>query len=143
MIDPDINQVMAGIAPSQTNYTPSDARAPGAAGDPEPESPDSIFRSIDAARRPSDFAMKNALLPATQVNPDEAARAKTLGAQIGVAPDVVMRNGPEAKRRAFMQDINRRRLAERDPKLAEFLSRPDNAMIAHDDIDALEATKVV
>jgi hypothetical protein len=88
-----------------------------------------------------DTATKASLMAARGVNPDQAARARKIGVQTGVGADIAMRNLNEIERRAFMQEVDAMKIAERDPALARFLQNRDNAMVAHDDIKALHQTQ--
>jgi hypothetical protein len=155
VIDEDINERMARFAPSQNiaDQQLEPAQLDAIAALPQVQSPATLVGSdedglsaaqiamINAMPAAGDTATKASLMAARGVNPDQAARARKIGAQTGVGADIAMRNLNEIERRAFMQEVDAMKIAERDPALARFLQNRDNAMVAHDDIKALHQTQ--
>lgn len=66
-------------------------------------------------------------------NPDQVARAQSLGKMAGLPRDVVQRNLPEVERSLRMQDVTSK--LNETPTLAQWLSEQENAAIAHDNIE--------
>ena len=128
----DINERMAELAPSQNI---------GASEQPPATDP---MAQVQRATMPFDLAdvmMKTSLMSARTVDPDQAAKARRAGSQIGVGTDIALRNPDEVQRRAYMDGVSRMEIAQRDPRLAEFLRDRDNAMLAQDDLENLRETK--
>lgn len=74
---------------------------------------------------------------ALSVNPDAAAEAKKLANQTGLAPDVVVRNLDEVRRKEQARMLDLARMAEASPVLARQLADHEFTKQAHDDIGAL------
>lgn len=70
-------------------------------------------------------------------NPDEQANIQRLAELTGIPPDMVSRNRPEVERKAKLAAVDYDALINRSPVTNRFLTDPDNASVAHDDIDAL------
>ena len=144
MIEPDINERMARFAPSQNMGDPGDdaikravasmAKAPAR---PEVEQDEAIHSAVlqMASERRQDMAAS--LMAASQVNPDQAARASKLGEQFGVGQDIALRNMQELEREATVRDIQRMDLMRNDPVLARYLSDRAFASEAQDDVGML------
>lgn len=66
-------------------------------------------------------------------NPDQVARAQSLGKMAGLPRDVVQRNLPEVERTLRMQDVTSK--IDETPTLARWLSEQENAAIAHDNVE--------
>ncbi|MFZ5699673.1 MAG: hypothetical protein ACOY9J_13350 [Pseudomonadota bacterium] len=72
-------------------------------------------------------------LSALSRNPEQSAKARTLGQRYGLPPSVIERNLPELEKRA-LQDTNSAVL-QRSPKLSRFIGAdPDRAAVAVDDL---------
>ena len=144
MIEPDINERMARFAPSQNMGDPGDdaveravAGMAGMPARPQFEQDDAIDSAVlqIAGERKQDMAAS--LMAASQVNPDQAARASRLGEQFGVGQDIALRNMQELEREAAVRDIQRRDLMRNDPVLARYLSDRAFASEAQDDVGML------
>ena len=151
MIEPNTEERMAALAPSQ-NVGQAGATRPGMATIgviPDQNAAPAIGSDLNdeqrkllaAFPRVSDTSTKTSLLAARAVNPDEAARARNIGSQIGVGTDIALRNMSEVERVAYMQQVDRMQLMARDPALAKFLQDRDNALLAQDDLETLHQTK--
>lgn len=68
-------------------------------------------------------------------NPDQHAKALGLAKREGLPTEVVARNLPEVEKRAKLNEYDG--LLGNAPKTAAFVADPDNAKIAHDDLDSL------
>lgn len=144
MIEPDINERMARFAPSQNMGDPGDdaveRAVAGMAGMParpqfeQDEAIDSAVLQIAGERRQD---MAASLMAASQVNPDQAARASRLGDQFGVGQDIALRNMQELERESTVRDIQRMDLMRNDPVLARYLSDRAFASEAQDDVGIL------
>jgi len=99
-----------------------------------PEMPDPIAMEIAADRR---AALNSTVLKATQINPDQAARAEMLGRSIGIPQGIALADMQRAEQRQYLNDLNTKDLARRNPTLANFLENEQFAQQAHDDIGVL------
>jgi hypothetical protein len=144
MIEPDINERMARFAPSQNMGDPGDdaieravAGMAGVPARPQFEQDADIDAAVlqIAGERRQDMAAS--LMAASQVNPDQAARASKLGEQFGVGQDIALRNMQELEREATVRDIQRMDLMRNDPVLARYLSDRAFASEAQDDVGVL------
>ena len=144
MIEPDINERMARFAPSQNMGDPGDDAIKRAVASmakvptrPEVEQDDAIHSAVlqMASERKQDMAAS--LMAASQVNPDQAARASRLGEQFGVGQDIALRNMQELERESAVRDIQRMDLMRNDPVLARYLSDRAFASEAQDDVGML------
>lgn len=87
---------------------------------------------IDAPDAPPVHVMAVSL-SALSRNPEQSAKARTLGQRYGLPPSVIERNLPELEKRA-LQDTNSAVL-QRSPKLSRFIGAdPDRAAVAVDDL---------
>ena len=90
-------------------------------------------RDADASKR---SAFDSSMFVGSKSNPDEAARAEDMASKTGIPADVVSRNMPKVNelvaRRPTYSDV-----MKKSPALAEWISDPKNAAVAHDDIDIL------
>ncbi len=140
MIEGDIEERMAGFAPSQRTG-PSDLareimsqQVAGPSMEPTVPEPSPLAREIMS--RDNDSLMSS-LMGAVDVNPDEAAKASRIGLQLGVGQDIALRNMPEMDHRAKMMQLRQMQLQQRDPILAEFMSDQAFARMAYDDLPNL------
>ena len=140
MIEGDIEERMAGFAPSQRTG-PSDLareimsqQVAGPSMEPTVPEPSPLAREIMS--RDNDSLMSS-LMGAVDVNPDEAAKASRIGSQLGVGQDIALRNMPEMEHRARMMQLRQMQLQQRDPILAEFMSDQAFARMAYDDLPNL------
>ena len=140
MIEGDIEERMAGFAPSQRTG-PSDLareimsqQVAGPSMEPTVPEPSPLAREIMS--RDND-ALMSSLMGAVDVNPDEAAKASRIGSQLGVGQDIALRNMPEMEHRARMMQLRQMQLQQRDPILAEFMSDQAFARMAYDDLPNL------
>jgi len=74
---------------------------------------------------------------AAKLNPDKEAQSVKLARERGLPSDVVSRNYDEVKRNSVLEQFQKMGLADSSPKTNEWISEPDNAKIAYDDIDSL------
>lgn len=87
---------------------------------------------IDAPDTPPVHVMAVSL-SALSRNPEQSAKARSLGQRYGLPPSVLERNLPELEKRA-LQDTNSAVL-QRSPKLSRFIGAdPDRAAVAVDDL---------
>ena len=70
-------------------------------------------------------------------NPDEAAKAQSVGIQVGVGQDLAMRNMAEVKKSADQKQFESYDLMGSNPVLARQMMNRDFASVAHDDIPQL------
>lgn len=78
-----------------------------------------------------------ALRYVADTNPDEQANIQRLAELTGLAPEMVARNRPEVERKAKLDAVDYDALLDRAPVTNKFLTDPNNAGVAHDDIDGL------
>lgn len=80
---------------------------------------------------------RTALSYVADTNPDEQANIQRLAELTGLPPEMVSRNRPEIERKAKLDAVDYDALLSRAPVTNKFLTDPNNAGVAHDDIDAL------
>ena len=77
--------------------------------------------------------LRRSLLGAMDTNPEEAARATHLSRQVGAPYEAVQANLPQVERVARLDEYER--MLAGAPKLEAFMRNPQNAQIAHDDVE--------
>lgn len=83
----------------------------------------------DTTRRSLSFGMKQ--------NPDEYAGAVKLGKETGTSTDFALKHKKDLELKNRMQVFPMGSLVRDTPRTAEFLSNPENAAIAHDDVESM------
>lgn len=96
---------------------------------------DPLDRAAAAVAQEQRTAVRTSLYGALMENPDMAARAQKLGRQTGIPSDVVGRNLPEVERSAKLDEFDR--VLQTSPMVAQWLADPNNAKVAHDDVENL------
>src|SRR5438876_3854558 len=86
---------------------------------------------------PSDTALRGSMLEASTTTPDHHAQVLKLSNQTLLPPEIVERNFDQIQQRAVVQANDYDRILKDTPKLGEWLSDPDNAKVARDDIPQL------
>jgi hypothetical protein len=101
-----------------------------------PASPDAdIDALIDQQDRDRELALRQSLAAGLLSNPDEFAKARALAGVTGLPTTTVASDLPAATRAAAMNELP---LAlSHTPVLRDWMSEPDNAAVAHDDIGIL------
>ncbi len=149
MIEQDINERMADLAPSQNvgadpmldrlkqergmevvpevGMMPTIELPPVGTEDPV----------LDAIKQTRQRELSSSVYGATKVNPDQAAVAQKIGRETGVSGEFVLRNLDELQRQARVREVERQNLWARNPTLAKELSDPDFAAVAQDDVGTL------
>lgn len=85
----------------------------------------------------SGVPMRAVVAASSTVNPDAEAKTQQLAQQAGMGVDLTRSNPQAAQQRAVAADLDRRELEIRNPILAQQLSNPSFAAVAHDDLDSL------
>lgn len=93
---------------------------------------DAIYDSVQERQK---TALRSSMLGARDSNPDEFAKARSLGQATGVPTDVAARNLPQVQRMADVNEYDA--LFDKSPALAGKLMKPDFAKLAHDDLEPL------
>lgn len=70
-------------------------------------------------------------------NPDVAAKALPLAQDNKIPLDMAVRNQPDLQKQKQFNDIPYEQLVKQYPQISKFMSDPENAAIAHDDVGAL------
>lgn len=131
-VTPPIDDVLAKASPERTSASmPFMTQAIVARDDETPES-QALDRMLK--RENQSEVLMATMSQASGKNPDAVAEADKVGKSIGVDVTTAMNNMIEARRRALMNDVRNRNLPETSPSLAESLSDPRFANVAHDDI---------
>jgi len=91
--------------------------------------------SLDTIQGDQSVALRSSLNAALPSNPDQAAKALQLSRATGLAPGAVEANLPEVAHSAAL-DAYEQMLAGA-PTTRQFLTVPDNAKLAHDDVENL------
>ncbi|EZI29596.1 hypothetical protein [Pseudomonas extremaustralis] len=107
------------------------------AGKEEPQGIEANKYDVAIQRQQSKPNPRTALSYVADTNPDEQASIQRLAELTGVAPDMVVRNRKQVERQAKLASVDYDALIERAPATNQFLTDPDNASVAHDDIDGL------
>lgn len=100
---------------------------------------DKYFDGLTAQQQARD-SLNRSLVSAVEKNPDEYARYVRLNRATGLDPDLLMQDQETrqaAESRAKLGSMDLDSLIRTNPKTASFLSNPQNASIAHDDVDNL------
>lgn len=136
-VTPPIDDVLAKASPERTSASmPFMTQAIVARDDETPES-QALERMLK--RENQSEVLMATMSQASGKNPDAVAEADKVGKSIGVDVTTAMNNMIEARRRALMNDVRNRNLPETSPMLAESLSDPRFANVAHDDIENLSS----
>lgn len=85
--------------------------------------------------------VRSSALFASDANPDQAARAKTLGGQRGIPADVALRNLPEVERRAYVDELDA--MTKDRPAARAFYGTPYTAAVGKDDAKNLVDTEAL
>lgn len=151
MIEPNIEDRMARIASGSVGGNPIDPDVSSILNRPATESMPAMTQTVepsgtdpdvsDIVGRSNPIPLMSSLMSARQVDPAQAARAQTLGQQLGIGQDIALRNMGSVEDRAFMAEINRRDIAVANPAVANLLAQRDFANLAHNDIDNLVETE--
>lgn len=92
---------------------------------------------LQSERQQQTVALKQSIRQAVTVAPDQGAEAQRLADQFQVPADVVRRNFDRFKQRAVTELPDYDRIIQANPHLTEWLSTPENAAVAHDDLEHL------
>lgn len=91
--------------------------------------------SIETIQGEARVDLRRSLLGAMDINPEQAARTARLSRQVGAPYEAVQANLPEVERSAKLDEYER--MLAGAPKLEAFMRNPQNAQIAHDDVENL------
>lgn len=91
---------------------------------------------IDGESTDQSASVKESMFVASKTNPDTFAQEKSLSNQTGIPTDVVSRNKDIVQQKAT-SEIDYASVIDNSPYLGKYLSNPDNASAAHDDLDSL------
>lgn len=100
-------------------------------------------QTFDDMFEPAKVDIDSSLQIASQRDPDAYAESLKLADSQQLPVDTVERNVDEVRRREKLRTIDSRGLSDTHPKTAEFLSNPDNATLALDDLDVLKGLEDV
>ena len=93
---------------------------------------------IDRSFKPENLQLKGSIYTSLDSNPDEEAGLHKLAQKTGLPVEALRKDrGAEGRRRAALIDTEQ--LPQQAPKTAEFVTLPDNAAVAHDDLANLSA----
>lgn len=107
-----------------------------AAGDFQPTPYDQVLQRESQAPSP-----RLALSITADRNPDEQAKVQRLAELTGLPPDMVLRNQHQVERKAKLDAVDYDALLTKAPVTSRFLADPDNASVAHDDIDEMSSVE--
>lgn len=79
--------------------------------------------------------LQGAMSGATMTSPDIEAKIQSIGRRLGVPPESLRNNLPEAERQVNLKSINYDKMARELPVATDFLAK--NAAIASDDVDSI------
>jgi GNAT superfamily N-acetyltransferase len=95
---------------------------------------DDILNSDKAQQKQ---ALQASMMVASGADPDRQAQVQKLSQQTKLPPEIVDRNFDEIQKRAFSSGLEYDKLIDQNPALSTWLARPDNAVVAKDDIPHL------
>ncbi|UST54933.1 hypothetical protein NF681_07015 [Comamonadaceae bacterium OTU4NAUVB1] len=99
---------------------------------------DAAVRSFMNGAAPNpEVALRSSLYDAVTKNPDQAAEWRRTAATIGVPVDTAQALPDWSKQQIALQQINPTALARMNPATTGFLTDPQNAAVAHDDVGVL------
>lgn len=117
----------------------ADAATPAVPPPTPPPSDDGQSHTISDQLDGRDAAVTGMIAGVAHINPDAAAKMQDLAARAGVAPSTATLAPEEAQRRAAANEAAALRLSQDHPSLAAWLSDPEHAQVAHDDLPAAAA----
>ncbi|MEG3078868.1 hypothetical protein R3F64_03235 [Halomonas sp. 5021] len=97
---------------------------------------DGITR-VGSLLKQSDGRLTTTLKNARGANPDQAAEVFQLQGKTGLPPDLIKRNIEMVRGAAQEKDFDARQFRQEFPRMAGLLDDPQNAEMAHDDLEAL------
>lgn len=92
---------------------------------------------VGSLLRQSDGRLTTTLKNARSANPDQAAEVFQLQGKTGLPPDLIKRNMEMVRGAAQEKDFDARQFRQDFPRMAGLLDDPQNAEMAHDDLEAL------
>lgn len=104
---------------------------------PQPDPLDEAVRSY--LSRPRVDPARASLVGAAPLNPDQQAKMQRSAQVLGIPPAAAQGAPEDAALQARMKQMGLDRLSLDSPRTAAFLSNPQNAAVAHDDLPALRA----
>lgn len=81
--------------------------------------------------------LQQSMFVASKTNPDRAAEVQKLATRTNLPPEVVDRNFEEVSQRQVVAANDYDTLVDKLPKTADWMSNPNNASVAHDDVHNL------
>lgn len=110
---------------------------------PVPQTPDPLADAVRSyLSRPRVDPARAALVGAAAQNPDQAAKTQRDAQVLGIPPAAAQGAPGDADLQARMKAMGLDRLSLDHPRTAAFLSDPQNAAVAHDDLPALKAMEI-
>lgn len=110
---------------------------------PVPQTPDPLADAVRSyLSRPRVDPARAALVGAAAQNPDQAAKTQRDAQVLGIPPAAAQGAPGDADLQARMKEMGLDRLSLDHPRTAAFLSDPQNAAVAHDDLPALKAMEI-
>lgn len=91
--------------------------------------------ALSAIEADQQTAVRGSLASSMSANPDQAARARSLAAETGLPAAAIERNLPEVEHSTKL-DAYARMIADK-PVTRQFLTQPENARVAHDDVESM------
>lgn len=92
---------------------------------------------IDEDKNVQKRAVRGSMYLAAGEDPDRKAKVVSLANQMNVAPEFVERNYDSLQKSKKVEDFDYGKLIDESPELSKWLEDPNNASVAHDDIDSL------
>lgn len=109
----------------------------GAPNMPSPEQATPTDFSNWIADDPQINQLTASMRSARDKSPDTQAEVFNLQARTGLPADTIQRNLDIVRRRTQDEDFDARAFRDQWPKIAEYLSDPDNASVSYDDIESM------
>lgn len=98
---------------------------------------DALIDAPAVLEAPEKTALKQSMFIAQDKVPDQHAKVLTLSGKTGIPSDLIEQDYHALERDHVRESVNYDSLIEGAPRTAKWLANPDNAAVAHDDIDSL------
>ena len=142
MVDP-VSSPAPDPTPGATPPAPAPAPAPSPQAPPDdqgtkPFDPDAYDRDqlaqFQGARK---ALLASSMSGAVATDPDKQSKIAVLADKLGLSQETVEANYPQLSQQTQLQDTDYNQLLEHHPEVADWLSVPDNANLAHDEVPQL------
>jgi len=93
----------------------------------------------DLIKKEKQSALRQSLYAVGNTQPDTEAKLQSLAARTGLTVDAVRQRQPEVELHDRLNSFDYTRTVQEAPKLSNWMNKPQNASVAHDDMEGLTA----